>query len=73
MSGISKANGRQGTRHKAMYQAYRNNDTREKNKAYKIIKHLERHSACKTAISALEKLPDFCVRFSRKRLKKARA
>ena len=72
MSGIGKANQRQNTRHKAQYTAYRNNDTREKNKAYKIIRHLELHPACKTALVALESLPSFCVKSARARLKKLR-
>ncbi len=70
--GTSGANQRQNTRHKAKYLAYRNNDTREKNKAYKLIRHLERHPACKTGITALENLPAFCVKFARERLSKAR-
>lgn len=72
MSGASAANQRQNRVNKPKYLAYRNNDTREKNKAYKIIRHLERHPACKTAITALEELPDFCVRSARERLKKLR-
>ncbi len=72
MSGMSRANARQNTRHKAGYQAYHGNGTKEKNKAYRLIKHLELHPTCKTAIAALEALPDFCVRSARKRLKDAR-
>jgi len=71
--GANKANQRQNTRHKANYLAYRNNDRRGKNKAYKIIKHLERHPTCKTALAALEALPAFCVKSAHKRLNKARA
>lgn len=73
MSGMSRANQRQNTRHKAGYTAYYNNATREKNKAYKLIRHLERHPTCKTAIVALENLPSYCVKSARKRLKKLRA
>jgi len=69
---MNKANQRQNTRHKAGYTAYFNNDTREKNKAYKLIRHLERHPTCKTAIAALERLPSFCVKSARSKLKKLR-
>ena len=72
MSGMSKANARQNTHHKPEYTAYLNNDRREKNKAYKIIRHLERHPDCKTGVAALESLPDFCVKSARKKLKRAR-
>ncbi len=70
--GGNKAQARQGTHRKPMYQAYLNNDIREKNKAYKIIRHLERHPTCKTGLAALENLPDFCVKAARQRLKKNR-
>lgn len=70
--GMSKANQRQNTRHKSQYTAYFNNDMREKNKAYKIIRHLERHPLCKTAIAALESLPSFCVKSARLKLNKLR-
>jgi len=69
---MSAANQRQNTRHKAGYTAYFNNDTREKNKAYKLIRHLERHPTCKTGLLAIENLPDFCVKSARQRLKKLR-
>ncbi len=59
-------------RNKISCATYRNNDTREKNKAYKLIKHLERNPECKTGKAALESLPEFCVKSARERLKKAR-
>ena len=72
MSGMSKANQRQNTRHKAGYTAYFHSDTREKNKAYRLIRHLERHPTCKTAIAALESLPSFCVKSAKSKLNKLR-
>jgi len=68
MSGMSKANARQNTRYKARYQTYKLNDTREKNKAYRIIKHLERYPDDLTAQKALDKLQSFCVKSARKLL-----
>lgn len=72
MSGMSRANQRRNTRHKAKYAAYSGNETRAKNKAYKLIKVIEQNPACRTAIAALEKLPDFCIKSARKRLKEVR-
>ena len=72
MSGVNRPNQRQNTRHKAKYLAYRHSDTRNKNKAYKLIRHLEKHPDCKTALVALENLPDFCVKNAHERLKKLR-
>ena len=71
--GMSKANQRQNTRRKAEYTAYRNNEMRGKNKAYKLIRHLERHPTCKTALAALENLPSFCAKAARMLLKNRRA
>lgn len=65
MGGMSKAKARRNTRHKPKYLAYRNNDTREKNKAYKIIMYLERRPDDKVAQASLEALPEFCVRSAR--------
>lgn len=70
--GACKANQRQSTRRKSKYLAYRHADTRSKNKAYRLIRHLERRQDDGTAIAALGALPDFCVKAARKRLKQAR-
>lgn len=72
MSGSSKANQRQNTRHKAKYNAYRLSETREKNKARKLLKHQESHPTCETTEAALDKLPVHCVKFARKQLAKDR-
>ena len=72
VSGMARAKQRRNTRHKAKYLAYFNNDTRLKNKAYKLIKHIEKHPTCKASKKVLEALPAHCVRFANKKLKQAR-
>jgi len=70
---MNKAKQRQSRTHKPQHLAYQHGDRREKNKAYKIIKHLERHPSCKTAIKALDNLPAFCVKAAREKLRTLRA
>jgi len=57
MAGICRAKQRRGSRHKAKYDAYRNSQTREINKAKKIAKHLWLRPNDNTAITAIKKLP----------------
>lgn len=54
------------------YQAYKTSGIREKNKARKLIKVLERDPNCTTARQALERLPSSAVTFARDRLADAR-
>jgi len=56
MSGINSANQRQSAHRKPKYNAYRNSQTREVNKAKKIGKHLRRFPNDKTALTALENI-----------------
>lgn len=72
IGGMSKGKSRRSVRHKSKYLAYRNNDTREKNKAYKLIRHLERRPDDYVAQAALDNLFDFCVKSARKKLKRLR-
>lgn len=72
IGGMSKGKSRRSVHNKPKYLAYRNNDTREKNKAYKLIRHLERRPNDLVAQSALDNLFDFCVKSARKKLKEAR-
>ena len=76
MAGSSKANQRQSRVNKPRYEAYRNTATREKNKAYKLIKHLEIYPDDTQAEDALDRMQagdlGYCVRSARKRLKDAR-
>ncbi len=69
---MNKANQRQNTRHKAMYEAYRISETREKNKAFKLIRHLERYPDDEVSKKALDKLPKYCLRNAQHRLNAAR-
>ena len=72
MAGISRANQRQGRVNKPRYDRYRRDARREKNKAYKLIRHLERFPEDSAALKALGALPEYCVKSARERLKKAR-
>ena len=72
MAGMAIAKQRRNTRKKPFYASYRNNDTRLKNKAYKIIKHIERHPKCEASKAALGDIPMYCVKSATKRLKDLR-
>ena len=52
-TGICPAKQRRMTRHKHKYEAYRNSEQREVNKAKKLVKHLTRHPASADAFEAL--------------------
>ena len=52
-TGISSANQRQMHAHKPMYEAYRNSERREVNKAKKLVKHLKSHPTSDDAYNAL--------------------
>jgi len=72
MSGISRANQRQSRVNKPRYDAYVRNETRAKNKAYKIIRFLEKNPNCEDSKKRLEALPSFCAKAARAKLKKER-
>jgi hypothetical protein len=55
MSGSSKANQRQGNRHKGRYDAYQAGDRRTKNKVRKLSRHLFKYED-KQAVAALKKI-----------------
>jgi len=56
MSSMNEANQMQGVHRKARYDAYRNSERREVNKAKKIVRHLKAHPFSKDALAALTKL-----------------
>jgi hypothetical protein len=64
---------RRGPKNKPKYDAYRNNATREKNKAYRIIRYLENNPEDAFAQIALENIPEYCVKAARKLLAERRA
>lgn len=68
MSGISKANQRQGVRRKKYYTSYANSQQREKSKACKLAKHLKKHPNELNSKVAFKNLPVVARQHAKRKL-----